>query len=156
MFKKLSIVYLSKFAIICAAIYSIAVLFFLRAESFTGIWILYVGNALFLIAVFLFGMRYGKTENAPPKKFNGFTLAILGTFYSCIFILILTLIFAPDVFDISNSGGVLQNTPPAITKTNEHGLLFIILANALVGNFIAGCFAAVMARGKNAEKKLPS
>ena len=89
------------------------------------------------------------------KKYNGFVVTVLGVIFSCILILLLAFILAPGVFGIGSANDVLQQTPAAITKKNEHGLLFMMLADAAIVNFCAGTFAAVMTRSKNEEKKLP-
>ena len=68
----------------------------------------------------------------------------------------MTLIFAPGVFGIGSSRDVVRQTPAAISKNNGHGLLFMMLADAIIINFCAGTFSAVMTRSKNEEKKLPA
>lgn len=152
-----SIAYLSRFGIISSVLYSIPVIFFLKDQRYTDTWLLYLGSAIFLMSTFIFGIVYGgKTTNQNSKKYNGFIVTTLGVIFSCILVLLLTLIFAPGIFDIGSAHDELMQTPAAISKNNGHGLLFMMLADAIIINFCAGTFAAVMTRSKNEEKKLPA
>lgn len=152
---KSSIIYLSRFGIVAAVLYSVPLIFFLKDRRFSDTWLLYLGSALFLMCIFTFGILYAGKNADPPKVYNGFTVSILGVIFSCILILLLTLLFAPDVFGIGSANDVLKQTPPAITSTGTHGILFEMLANAFIINFCAGIFAAVMTRSKSEERKLP-
>ena len=155
--KRSSIFYLSRFAIFSAILYCIPVIFFLKDKKFSDTWLLFLGNALFLFSIFIFGaMHNSKKNNNPSKSFNGFAITFAGVIFSCILILLLTLVFAPNVYHIGSSNEVLQQTPPTITKKNEHGLLFIMLANALIGNICAGTFATIIAKSSAEKEKLPS
>ncbi len=153
---KSSLIYLSRFAIVPAVLYSVPVLFFLKDRRFSDTWLLYVGSALFLCCIFVFGIMYGgKVSDVRGHSYNGFTVTILGVIFSCIFILLLSLIIIPEVFHFGSGNDALQQTPAAISKSGTHGILFILLANALIINFCAGIFATIMAKGKNAENSLP-
>lgn len=154
---KSSIAYLSRFGIISSVLYCIPVVFFLKDQRYTDTWLLYLGNAIFLMCIFIFGIVYGgKKNNQTSIKYNGFTVTTIGVIFSCILILLITLIFAPGVFNIGSSADLLKQTPAAISKNNGHSLLFMMLADAIIINFCAGTFAAVMTRSKNEEKKLPA
>ena len=153
---KSSLLYLSRFGIISSVLYCIPVVLFLRDERYTETWLLYLGSAIFLVCIFSFGLMYGGKKNDDPNKiYNGFVVTTLGVIFSCILILLLTLVFAPGVFNIGSANDVLRQTPAALSKNAGHGLLFSMLTNAIIVNFSAGTFASVMARGKNAENKLP-
>ncbi len=97
----------------------------------------------------------GKIGNEPDHSYNGFVVTILAVIFSCIFILLLSLIITPGVFHFGSGNDALQQTPAAITNGGTHGILFILLANALIINFCGGVFSTVMAKGKNAKKNLP-
>ena len=153
---KSSLLYLSRFGIISSVLYCIPVFLFLKDEQYTQTWLLYLGSAIFLVCIFSFGLMYGGKKNDDPDKvYNGFVVTTLGVIFSCILKLILTLVFAPGVFNIGSTNDVLRQTPAALSKNAGHGLLFSMLANAIIVNFCAGTFATVMARGKTEENKLP-
>ncbi len=154
---KPSTLYLSRFGIVLAIAYTIPVIFFLKDRRFSDVWLLYLGSAIFLFLSFVFGIIFGsKNKDNPQKKYNGFTVTIIGVIFSVVLILILTLILAPDVYGIGSANDVLHQTPPAITTSGNHGILFMMLADAIIINFAAGTFSAVIAKSKNEEKKLPS
>ncbi len=153
---KSSVLYLSRFGIISAVLYCLPVILFLKDRQYTDTWLLYLGSAIFLICIFVFGIVYGGKKNVQSsKKYNGFVVTVLGVIFSCILILLLAFILAPGVFGIGSANDVLQQTPAAITKKNEHGLLFMMLGDAAIVNFCKKIFFAVMTRSKNEEKKLP-
>lgn len=157
MLKRSSIFYLSRFSIFSAVLYCIPVVFFLRDKKFSDTWLLFLGNALFLFSIFVFGAIYArKKNNETATVFNGFAVTFIGVIFSCILILLLAFVFAPNVYHLGSSNEVLQQTPSAITKKNEHGLLFIMLSNALIGNFCAGSFATIIAKSSAEKEKLPS
>lgn len=157
MLNKSSIFYLSRFGIISSVLYCIPVIFFLKDLRYSDTWLLYLGSAIFLICIFTFGIVYGEKKNDQTSKvYNGFVVTILGVIFSCLLILLLALLLAPGVFNIGPAKDVLQQTPAALSKKNNHSLLFTMFTNAVIINFCAGTFATVIARGKTEEKKLPS
>lgn len=156
MANKSRILYLSRFGFVASILYSIPLIFFLKDRRFSDTWLLYLGSAIFLMCLFVFGTMYtGKKNKEAYKNYNGFTVTILGVIFSCILILLLTLFLAPDVFGLGSANSVLKQTPPAIATTGNQGILFVMLADALIVNFCAGMFAAVMTKGKSEENKLP-
>jgi hypothetical protein len=153
---KSKLVYLSRFGIIAAILYIIPAIFFLKDRRFSDTWLLYLGSALFLVATFVTGILYsGKTTANPSRTYNGFLVTILGVIFSFILIFIFSFIFAPDIFGIGSANDALMQTPAAITKSGNHGILFMMLASALIINFCAGTFSALMTKSKSEEKKLP-
>ncbi|MEO7120997.1 MAG: hypothetical protein ABIY62_07870 [Ginsengibacter sp.] len=153
---KKNIIYLSKFGIVAAILYIIPVIFFLKDRRFADLWLLYLGSALFLMAMFIFGIMYAGKNIGSKRPYNGFIVTIIGVISSCILIVIFTLILAPDVFGIGSANDALRNTPPGFGSSGNHGILFIMLASALIVNFCAGMFAAVMTKSKAEENKLPA
>lgn len=119
-------------------------------------WLLYLGNAIFLVCLFIFGTIYTVKEGDSTKSYNGFLVTTLGVIISCIFIFLLIFIFAPGIFNIGHTQGVLQQTPATFSKNNKQGVLFILFANSIIGNFTAGTFSAILTRSKAEEKKLPT
>ncbi len=69
MLNKSSILSLSRFGIISSILYSIPVIFFLKDQRYNDTWFLYLGNAVFLICIFIFGIVYGgKKINQASKN----------------------------------------------------------------------------------------
>jgi hypothetical protein len=153
---KSNVIYLSKFGIAAAILYIIPVIFFLKDRRFSDLWLLYLGSALFLLALFSFGIMYAGKNAGSSKAYNGFVVTISGVVFSCIFILIFTLILAPDVFGIGSANDALRHAAPAIGSSGNHNILFIMIASAVIINFCAGMFSAVMTKSKAEENKLPA
>lgn len=153
---KSSIFYLSRFAIIPAILYCIPILFFLKERRFSDTWLLYLGSAVFLVCIFIFGIIFGgKTNNNPDHVYNGYVVPIMGVIFSCIIILLLSVMLTPEVFGQGTGSEALQQTPGSITQSGEHGMLFMLMANAIIINFCGGIFSTIMAKSENAEKNLP-
>ena len=153
---KYNVISLSKFGITAAILYIIPVIFFLKDRRFSDLWLLYLGSALFLMALFIFGIMYAGKNLGSGSPYNGFIVTIIGVISSCVFIVIFTLILAPDVFGIGSANDALRNTPPAIGSSGNHGILFMMIASAILMNFCAGIFAALMTKSKAEENKLPA
>ncbi len=152
MFKKTELVNLSKYAIIPAVLYCIPLIFFIKNETYTQTWLLYFGNALFLACIFIFGVIENRKKNTNSSiPYNGWTVTIIGVSFSCILILLFLL-----AFYIGSTREVLQQTPAAISHKNTHGLLFMLFANALMGNFAAGAFATLMAKSASQKDQVAS
>ena len=151
-----NIIYLSRFGFTAAFMYCIPVIFFLTRRRFTDTWLIYLGSALFLLCVFIFGILYTGKKTTPTKTYNGFLVTILGVIFSCVLILLLTLIIAPDVYGIGSANDALTAAPPAMSQSGTHGILFVMLSDALIINFCAGIFSAVMTKSKSEEKNLPA
>ncbi len=151
-----NVVYLIKFGICAAILYIIPVIFFLKDRRFSDLWLLYLGSALFLMALFTFGIMYAGKNPGSPKAYNGFIVTIIGVIFSCLFIVIFTLILAPDVFGIGSANDALKQAAPAVDSSGNHGILFVMIASAIIINFCAGIFSAVMTKGKAEENKLPA
>ncbi len=146
MFKKFPL-YLIGYSIIPALLYLISVIFFLKDESFSQTWILYIGNAFFLCYIFVFALLFfkNKTDNKNSPANTGIVLTITAIGISCALIILYIVIFVPGLFRFATSTGVLANKPPSFSHTNEAGIWFILFANATIGNFVAGAFSSVIA-----------
>ena len=146
MFKKFP-VYLARYSIIPALFYLIPVIFFLRDESFSQTWMLYIGNAFFLCYIFIFTLLFfkNKTDNKNSPANTGIAVTITAIGFSCVLIILSIISFAPGLFRFATSTGVLANKPPSFSHTNEAGIWFILFTNATIGNFVAGAFSSVIA-----------
>ncbi len=146
MFKKLPL-YLIRYSIIPALLYLIPAIFFLKDDSFSQTWILYIGNAFFLCYIFVFALLFfkNKVDNKNSPANTGIAVTVMSIALSCALIVLSISIFAPGLFHFASSNGVLANKPPSFAKTNEFGIWFILFANATIGNFVAGAFSAVVA-----------
>jgi hypothetical protein len=108
-------------------------------------WLLYLGNALFLFYIFIFGIFYSKRPGSQTLSLNsGLAVTFDGIFFSCVLVVLSILVFAPGLFGIGSSDHILKNTPAALPDNHSHGIIFIIFASATIGNFAAGSFSSIL------------
>jgi hypothetical protein len=93
-----------KYSTAAAILYCIVVWIYIRDLSFTDSWLLYVGNFLFAfaIAVFIFRYNHQRAEKASSIEMikASVVIAVTGVLISCVVIVMLLLIYTPDVFNI--------------------------------------------------------
>ncbi len=155
MFKKFPL-YLSRYSVIPAILYIIPVIFYLRDESFSQTWLLYLGNAFFLSYLFIFEFLFFRQQHNTSSPVNaGFAVTISGIIFSCIFIILAVAILAPALFQIGSSHETFSSKPPAFSQKTHFGIWFILFANATIGNFVAGSFSAVLSAALIKQNKLP-
>ena len=147
--------YLIKYSILPAIFYTIPLVIFIKDEKFSETWLLYLGNALFLCYTFLFGIFYSKQQKNKTSPLKaGLAVTVIGIIFSCILALIAVFIFAPGVFDIGPSNQVLKNTPAAFPHNHAHGIIFILFANAIIGNFTVGSVSTILSSAATKQIKM--
>jgi hypothetical protein len=134
-----------KYAIAAAVLYCITVWIYISRDSFSEIWILYVGNFLFGAVIGIFIFRYNKTKVEKASSIGmlkaAHIAAIIGILLSCIIIFFLLLVFT-DVFR-SYPDTELQKAPSQLNgKTN--GFITVLFLDALVGNFSTSSFVSII------------
>ncbi len=143
-------------ALIPAAIYCIAVVIFLMKESYTSIWILFLGNVIFMIslAIWIYIInRSEKFEGSPvTSTFSGHILSITGAAIAVILSVILYFIF--DFAVHSSNGEVLQHAPGSFSTTASHQMLLILIIITALGNTVSGFLAALLT-SFDVSKKTP-
>lgn len=136
------------YGLISAILFCIPATFFIRSGDFRQIYLLYLGNALFLIGILLFLLQYNKkrAENASTSSMliSGHLTAVTGIVIACILSLLLVFIFSPDVFS-SHPDTVLENANPAQQGIGKpRGVLFVLFMDAIIGNFCTGSFVSLL------------
>ncbi len=141
-----------KYAIAPAFLYAIPVLFFIREDIYNDTWLLYLGNGIFLVCMFILGAIYNSKKNTNISiTYNGWVITIIGIIFSCILIILLLILFDPSAFNINLNSGALQHTPAAMSHRTSFGLFFVLFASAIIGNLCAGTFATLIAKGALAK-----
>ena len=139
--------------LIAAGIYCITVVIFLMNEKFQSIWVLYLGNALFMLAIALiifFTNRAQKFKESPvTSAISGHVLSFTGAALSVVLSLLLYFLF-------STKPGVeaLQQAPSQMRPDTHNDLLFVLIVNAALGNTITGFFAAIFTSFGSSRDKL--
>ncbi len=124
------------YATIAAIAFCIPCLFFLMNTEFSQLWLLYLGNALFLgcmiIAVLAFSRRFGGNVTTKSLLVSGHVITLMGVLIASIITLIMLLILIPELFKSAPSGEILERKP-----ANSNNILFVLALNTIVGNFFS-------------------
>lgn len=153
MFKKFPF-YLGKYSIVPAVLYIIPVILYLREETFSQTWLLYVGNALFLCYVFAFEILFFNDQAITKSPVSaGLAVTITGIIISCLLVILCAFIFTPALFHLGTAGNGLTNKPPALAQKGE--IWFILFASAIIGNIAAGAFSSVLSGAVLKQKNMP-
>jgi cobalamin synthase len=130
------------YAIISSIVYLIPAIIFIEKETFAAIWLLYLGNAFFLVSIFAFMLIYKAPSNKNTAKlfmlFSGHIVTVMAIILSCVLLLIIILVVKPSFFETS----VQKNITRAPANTN--GLTFSLYVDAIFGNMAAGSFASII------------
>ena len=154
MLKKIPLHFI-KYSILPAILYIIPLIIFILDKTFTQAWLLYLGNALFLCYIFVFGVYYAKQQNNRTSPLSaGLAVTLIGIIFTCILVLVVIVIFAPGMFHIGSSIQALENTPAALPNKNSHGVIFMLFSSAIIGNFTAGSVSSVLAAGATKHTKM--
>ena len=160
--KRLNLSLYLTYAVLCAVVYSIPMLFPLINKTFEQIWLLFLGNSLFFISVLFSIIHVNKKlyENG-----NLGTLVLSGiyvTLASIALIAIITLLLYTgfDLSSIHKTGNVeaIHNVANRDDSgTNSSGLVFMLFVCGLFVNLFVGAFAsfvaAVTSKGKQTTEK---
>ena len=144
-------------ATIAAAIYSITVIIFLIQKQFQSIWLLFLGNALYMIAIagiVYINRKMQKFSGSPvTSAISGHILSLTGAVLSVIISLLLYFLFYVGI-DGSKSE-VLQHAPAEMrANAPNNGIIFVLIVVAALGNTITGFFAAIFTSFGSSKNKL--
>lgn len=133
--------------LIAAAVYGITVFLFLNQQRFPSIWLLYLGNGLFLFTVAVLGFTYNTNHDTDGTSvgsaISGHILSFTGAALSVILSLLMYVVFSFGIWD-GQPGEDLMQAPSNMRQTPNNGMLFVLITNAALGNTISGFFAAVI------------
>jgi membrane protease YdiL (CAAX protease family) len=136
------------YALLAAIGFCIPVLFYLRSPEFIDTWLLFLGNALFLVIVSVFVLMFNKKrhENASTQNMNaaGHIVTFVGVVISALLSFILLMMYVPDIFSSGTPDTVVENAPSQTRGGKTDGLVTMLFMNAVIGNFAAGSFAAII------------
>ncbi len=133
------------FAFTAALFYCVPVYFFILAADYTRSWFLYLGNFLFMIVIGVFLFYISRYKQSKPGMMGFMILGekqVLRSTALALFIsFILLVILIPGLFDKGPAGRIIINKPANTIHDKTNGLVFMVIANAAICNFITGSFA---------------
>lgn len=135
------------FATFAAIAYMLVLVFFFSYPDFKQIWTLYVGNFLFGIIVAIYLVKYNNKRNESASVYSmikaGHVITLMGIVISCLAIALM-LLFAKVTFQSGELSGKLASAPSQMKGEKTNGLLFILFADAIIGNIAAGSFVSLL------------
>ncbi|MFL9484914.1 hypothetical protein ACI6Q2_19170 [Chitinophagaceae bacterium LWZ2-11] len=126
--------YYNKFSILCAIGYIIPIIFFFLNEKFTEFWLLYISNTIFASILIICGIwvngKFKDHSRLGDLIVPGIRVVIRSIILICILLAIVSWSFGGSV---------------ARQIDHKPADLYIILAmNAIVVNFLIGCFSVFL------------
>lgn len=128
-------------ALIAACIYCITVVIFLMNEKYQSIWILFLGNALYMLSIgaFVFLKNKNKRNQSPvASSISGHILSFTGAAISVILSIVLYLLFTT-----AGNAEKLHKAPATLSANPVFSIILILVVVAALGNTITGFFAAL-------------
>lgn len=135
------------YALAAAAAYSIPTYFFLRDAAYQHSWLLFLGNGLFLFAIFGFVLIYNRRKNENANTVSSLTAAHITTFLAVGLIFIFMLCSVLLLFrglQTGEANKTLHDAPANMIQGNTGGMLFMLFLDATIGNLAAGSFVAII------------
>ena len=147
MFKTHNLKQYMVYGIVAAILYCIPVTFYLKNVTWSQSWLLYLGNALFMmmIASFLliFNRRRNKNASSMSMMKGGVTVTVLGIVISCVICALLLTIMIPGLFH-ARPEKILTGEPANSVPDKAHGPVYLVFFNALMGNISTGLFVCII------------
>jgi Na+/proline symporter len=163
MFKHLHLKKYIVYGVVAAILYCIPVAFYLRDVTWSQSWLLYLGNALFMVmvAVFLlfFNRRRNKNASSMSMVTAGVTVTFLGILFSCLICALLLYIMIPGLFH-ARPDKILTGEPANSVPDKAHGPVYMVFFSAVMGNISTGFFVCIIfpftLKGDQTKEKSPS
>lgn len=127
--------------LIAACIYCITVVIFLINKKYQSIWVLFLGNALYMLSIgaFVFLKNKGKRNKSPvASSISGHILSFTGAAISVIISIMLYLLFTTV-----DNGEKLHKAPATLSANPAFSIILILIIVAALGNTVTGFFAAL-------------
>ena len=133
---------------IAAILFSIPVFFFLKGISWSQSWLLYLGNALFMVVVavtlVLFNRQWKSNASSTSMVLAGVIVTVLGIIISCLICVLLLSIMIPGLYHSGTPDKVLTGEPANAVPDSARGPVYMVLFNATMGNICTGIFICII------------
>ncbi|HVW63057.1 MAG TPA: hypothetical protein VHC48_23565 [Puia sp.] len=137
-----------KYGIIAAILFCIPVFFFLKDITWSQSWLLYLGNALFMVVVavtlVLFNRQQKSSASSTSLVLAGVIVTVLGIIISCLICILLLSIMIPGLYHSGTPGKVLTGEPVNAVPDRSRGPVYMVLFNATMGNICTGLFICII------------
>ncbi len=134
--------------LIAGGVFAIPVYLFIRDNTYTNSWILYIGSFLFMVVVWMHTMHENKKrkekESTVALVFVSHMATLAGVIFSVVFSFILLSLFVPGYFDQGNADQLMRQEPANVITDKTDGLSFQVFFAATVINFSVGSFVGII------------
>jgi hypothetical protein len=138
--------------------YMLPTLYLLYANKYQNLYLLYIGNALFMAVIYYYNYYLTKHPHDGKRAVSmlaaGSLATLVGTILSAVIVTIVMFIFFPDLFSAHPSGEVLAHANSEARTQYPSGFLFMILLDAILGNTTAGLFVSILASYVNKKNQM--
>lgn len=136
------------YGIIAAVLYLLPVLYLLFQNKYQNLYMLFIGNALFMATIFyyeyyLIGHPYDG-KRAVSMLMAGLLATLTGLIIAGVIVTILMFILFPHLFSQHAANDVLSQANSAAKTPYPSGFLFMILLDVVLGNASVGAFASIL------------
>ena len=137
------------YGIIAAVLYLLPVLYLLFANKYENLYLLFIGNALFMATIFYYAF-YLITHPYDGKRavsmlLAGISTTIVGTVVAALAVTILMFVFFPGLLSHqAPSSTVLADANTGSSTQYPSSFLFMILMDLVLGNVSVGVFASII------------
>jgi hypothetical protein len=145
MFRNINVFTNIKFGLLASLLFCIPIFIYIRDNSYTQSWLVYLGSALFCVAVSVYTLFFNKTRDGNANTIQMIVASLLtvvaGIILSCIFCFILLLLFVPGYLHGGTAAAAAaSNTPPPMIHGNSDGVGFRVFVGAFLVNLVFGSF----------------
>lgn len=134
-------------SIITAVLSSLPMLYFIRSSRYQDIWILWIGDMIFLLSmvVITYYLNRNKAANATTGSMliAGHTITAISTVLLCIILFVALSVIDPSIYDSSKTN-IIRNEPSWLSGDKNDGMFLILFAHAVLVTFGAGSFASLV------------
>jgi hypothetical protein len=146
------------YGIIAAILYLLPVLYLLFANKYQNLYLLYIGNALFMAVIYYYNYHLTRRpyegKRAVSMLAAGHLATLVGTIISVVVVIIAMFIFFPDMFSAHPANQVLAHANSEARTQYPSGFLFMVLLDAILGNATAGSFVSILASYANKKNQM--
>jgi hypothetical protein len=137
-----------QFALPGAIVFCIPAVFYIRDAAYRQTWLLFLGVFFFLIVATITTLIDSRKRKQNVKAvrlmFDSQLTTIISIIITCILCFILLAILIPGYIGSGHAAKVLTGNPPSDVLDKTNGLSLKIFITAIVGNFTAGSFVAIL------------
>ena len=148
MFKNYNFLSYFWYSSLAAIVFCMMVFIFISKGDYNDTWWMFVGNGLFMIAIFYFIWSFNKTKrknaSASSLVMAGHITTVMGIVLSCIISYILLILHVPGIFESGETTTTVTSAPVGIDTGKTDGLISMVFMSAIVGNIAVGSFVSII------------